>query len=264
MTRRLTAAVIPVVLGALVAGCAGIDSAKIRTDGIEAHISVTVDEGTRYAQVETSMRVGTLKFVDLDDADQLVATTGDRSLKLSEHKVLGHTGYSGRFEGVTQPGTKVNVALQRSGDNPSAPHSVVTLPEPVRLTSPTTGSTFSRSKQDITVRVEGAPWQSPLDLEWTGACITTGRVTVPPGQTQVRIAKRDDPRREPRGQPVAEAGDLHGDPDAHPLDRRDARPGLRGRLDHRAHDLGAADLVDALTATGDRTTPGTVPAHPDG
>lgn len=203
MRRTMPAIVTLTVVAALateLTACSSVDSAEVRTNGIEASFVVSVDAAAGATDVVGSLRVGNLTFVDLDDGEKLTATSGDVSTQLKRRHAFGATDYRGRLNGVTTPGTEVVVGWTRTGDNASAPRSVVQLAEPVSLVAPAVNTAFSRSRDDIVVGLESKSTDQSTTLSWTGDCIEAGSVEVRRDQTSVRIARGTIQRATPQTQ----------------------------------------------------------------
>ena len=154
-----------------------------------ADLLVTLPEGATSADVSATLRVGTLTFVELGGDEEMSASGDGKTASLKRGKFGGATSYTGRLAGVAKPGTEVAFALQRDGDNASAPRSTVTLPEPVRLTAPAAGARFSRRSSDIAVRFSSGPSEVGSVLTWTGECIQSGSLELEPGRTAVTISR---------------------------------------------------------------------------
>jgi hypothetical protein len=170
-------------------GCSSVDSREIRTGGVKAHVTVWVNDDAGDAEVAAGLTVGTLTFVDLNDGEKLTATAGDVSDDLERRHLAGATDYHGRLPGVTEPGTEVVVAWSRTADDDSAPRSVVTLAERVSITAPASGKAFSRTRDDIVVKLDTEDSDEPTVLTWAGGCIATGSRDVPRGERTVRIPR---------------------------------------------------------------------------
>ena len=187
MARRpivvLTATVI------VLTGCSTVDSADVRTSGLTGNVVASVPEGASYTDVDASLTVGTLTFVQLGDGEKLTASGGGKSVTLKRQKISGATSYRGRLAGVKDAGTEIVIDLQRDGDNTSAPRSAVRLPETVRLEAPAAGARFSRARDDIRVRIASAPSKLPALLTWAGPCIVAGSIDLEPGRTDVTISR---------------------------------------------------------------------------
>jgi len=153
-----------------------------------AHLTVSVPENGSAAAVGGSLRVGTLTFVELGDGETLTASGGGQTATLKRGRFGGSTSYRGQLDGVTKPGTEIVFALKRGGEDDSAPRSTVTLPEPVRLTAPAAGTSYSRRSADIGVRFTGRS-EAPAVLTWTGECIETGSLELEPGRTEATISR---------------------------------------------------------------------------
>lgn len=175
-----------IVLGTLVlGGCSTVASADIRTSGITADLTVTLLENSTTAEISGTLRVGSLSFVELGSGEKFTATGGGQTAALKRRKVAGVTSYYGRLEGVSAPGTEITFALQRKGDNGSAPVSTVTLPEPVKFGRPAPGTRFSR-RGNLPVRFLTGP---PAVLAWAGHCVQPGSQQVEGGRTTVTIGR---------------------------------------------------------------------------
>jgi hypothetical protein len=153
-----------------------------------AHLTVSVPEDGSAAAVSGSLRVGTLTFVELGDGENLTASGGGQTATLKRGRFGGSTGYRGQLDGVTKPGTEIVFALQRGGEDDSAPRSTVTLPEPVRLTAPAAATRYSRRSADIGVRFTDRS-EAPAVLTWAGECIQAGSLELEPGRTEATISR---------------------------------------------------------------------------
>jgi hypothetical protein len=186
--RRSATVIAAAVAISTLAACSTVDSADIRTNGITADIVVVVPEGASGATVRASLRVGALTFVELADGEKLTARAGETAATLERAKFAGATDYSTKLDGVTAAGTEVVVGLQRTANDTSAPRSSVRLPEPLALDAPRAGARFSRSRDDVVVRIVTEKDQ-PAVLTWAGECVTTGSLDVPAGSTTMRISR---------------------------------------------------------------------------
>ena len=188
--RRSATAIAAVVAISTLTACSTVDSADIRTNGITADIVVVVPEGASGAEVRASLRVGTLTFVELAGDEKLTAQAGERTATLERTKFAGATDYSTRLDGVTEAGTEVVVGLQRTANDTSAPRSSVRLPEQLALDAPAAGTRFSRSRDDLGVRIISTKEsEQPTVLTWSGECVTSGSLDVPAGRTSVKISR---------------------------------------------------------------------------
>jgi hypothetical protein len=169
-------------------GCSTVDSADVRTSGLTGNVVASVPEGASYTDVDASLTVGTLTFVQLGDGEKLTASAGGKSVTLKRQKISGATSYRGRLAGVKDAGTEIVIDLQRDGDNTSAPRSAVRLPETVSLEAPAAGAGFSRARDDIRVRI-ASPSKLPAILTWAGPCIVAGSIDLEPGRTDVTISR---------------------------------------------------------------------------
>ena len=186
MDRRLVVAALASF--SLLTGCSTVDSADIRTSGMTAHLTVRMPENGSAAAVSGALQVGTLTFVELGDGETLTASGGGQTATLKRGRFGGSTSYRGQLDGVTKPGTEIVFALQRAGEDDSAPRSTVTLPEPVRLTAPAAGTSYSRRSADIGVRFTDRS-EAPAVLSWAGKCIETGSLQLEPGRTEATISR---------------------------------------------------------------------------
>lgn len=175
-----------VAAGLILAGCSTADSKDIRTSGIKADLRVTVKDHERRADVLATLRAGTLTYVKLGSGESITTAASGASVQLGVNKMLGVTNYSGRLDGDLTAGTEVTFDLQRDGDNESAPHSTVFLPERLQLIAPAVGTTASRSSS-ITVRIDSAPADQPTTVSWNGQCVQAGEIQLPSGVTIAQI-----------------------------------------------------------------------------
>jgi hypothetical protein len=169
-------------------GCSTVESKDIRTSGMTANLLVTLPENADKADLNASLRVGTLTFVELGAGEDITATGGGQTAKLNHHRAAGVTNYSNGLAGVTTAGTEITFSLKRDSDNASAPTSTVVLPERVRLVAPAAGTTYSR-RADLAVRIDSEPSQQPSILTWAGECIQPGSLQLEPGRTSATIAR---------------------------------------------------------------------------
>jgi hypothetical protein len=181
MRRRASAVLLPVALVA--AGCSTVHSADLHTSGFRPYVEVAVTG--QDAQVSVRFSAGGLTTVRLEDGDRVVATGGGHETTLSEHHILGVYSYTGTLGGVSAPGTEVTVALRRGAGESSAPRSVVRLPEPIALTGPAAGATFSRAGDDIVVRVD-RPGRDVL-VRWDGPCVRAGERAMEPDRATLTL-----------------------------------------------------------------------------
>lgn len=177
------------LLSVVVAACQSIESGDIQTGAMTAVIEVRPRRDGSATDVTASLTAGAFTFVDLDGEDRLVAHSGEVSVELQQSDLLGAVNYAGALEGIHAPGDVVTVALVRGEGKDGAPSSTVRLPEPVTLTAPAPGTSFSRENDDIVATIESAASEDPVRLSFRGECIEEGGLDVPAGQTTVTIAK---------------------------------------------------------------------------
>ncbi|MEU4607266.1 hypothetical protein AB0F43_30140 [Kribbella sp. NPDC023972] len=181
--KRIAALAVVLIL----TGCSTVESKDVRTSGITANLLVTLPENADQADVNASLRVGTLTFVELGADDRITASGGGQTTRLDHHRAAGVTRYSNRLD-AAKAGTEITFSLERDGDNESAPRSTVVLPERVRLVAPAAGTTYSR-RTAIAVRFDSGPSQQPSILTWAGECIQPGSLQLEPGRTSATIAR---------------------------------------------------------------------------
>jgi hypothetical protein len=143
------------ILALLLVGCSDVKSSSIKTNGIFAGISVTVD-GT-VANVAATLRVGDAlsnTYVDLDEGDSLEATNGEETQVLEHTSFIGFHSYTSEFEG-TAPDTEYIISFNRASDT-SAPNNVVSIPEPLAITVPSGNQAYQLSSQ-LDIHIE---WDS--------------------------------------------------------------------------------------------------------
>lgn len=151
-------------LALTLAACSTVDSADLRTSGINAHIRV--DARSADSEVSVSLSAGGLTSVELSDGDELSVTGSDDSATFDHHSLLGKHGYTATLDGVAEPGEEVVVALKRDGDPSTS--SRVTLPEPIEASGPRRGS----RGQDLLLEVNDAP--GAIRVSWEGGCVAPG------------------------------------------------------------------------------------------
>lgn len=157
----------------LAAGCESVDSEDIATSGIFARLDATA-EGDGQTTVSAELKVGgstSNTYLDLSEGDSLSATVGDASSALSRHEgPLGLVWYDADFEGDTED-LAISLAFERATAE-SAPSSAVTLPAPLALTAPTSGQSFSRSADLVTIEWSGSGESDELRVSITGDCLS--------------------------------------------------------------------------------------------
>jgi hypothetical protein len=174
---------------ALTQGCTTLDSSKIKTSGISAHITVDAD-GTGKTNVTTKLNADTSStdFIHLVDGDVLVASVAQSSQPLSESKdILGEEAYLTTFSAQDGDGASYVVAFNRKNDT-SAPKSTAVLPKPFKITPPA-ASPYSRNSSDIVIGYAPSGTSDKTSIELTGDCIQsysqdisdTGTVNIPKG-----------------------------------------------------------------------------------
>lgn len=176
--RRLL--VLGLVTAAL-AGCANVDSQDLRTSGMIAHLTVVASRG--HTVVDVHLGAGGLTDVVLADGESLRATARGQSVVLHHVDALGDDFYTGALD-LGRPGTKVTVALLRTGDDADAPVSTVELPAAPVVRTPRPHARISRS-HDLEVRV--AAGSGILGVSWTGGCLVDGTYAGEDGATSLVI-----------------------------------------------------------------------------
>jgi hypothetical protein len=174
--RRRAGAIAAALTTALVgAACSTVDSGDLRTSGMRANILVTAGED--YSTVAVSISAGGTTSVKLQGDDHLVARSGKLSDRLSLDGALGYHSYHGTLEGVTEPGTEVEVDLSRgSGDTSTT--STVKLPAEVHVLAPRPDTSTSRSR-DTQFRVN--PAAGAINVAWKGTCVAAGWMSFEEG-----------------------------------------------------------------------------------
>lgn len=164
------------MLVALFAGCTTVDSSDILTSGMYAQLSArTSGDGT--TDVNAVLYLGNpvnLNFVDLTGDDELIASHGNQTKKMSELIILNIVSHHASFS-TDLEGEEFDIDFQRSVDN-GAPRSTAILPAKFTLTGPTTPT--SRA-QELTL--SWSPAGSGDAMSWTanGDCIdsTSGNIS---------------------------------------------------------------------------------------
>jgi hypothetical protein len=179
---------VPIAL--TIAGCTDVQSSDIKTAGMSAYMSVTADgSGSSTAIAQLNVDDNLTDFVTLSSGDSLVTSVGGQSQTMSRLDVLNDISYSTSFDGQDGTGSAYTVAFNRTSDT-SAPLSTCTLPAPFALTSPASGSSFSRSSA-IAVSYDGAGTSDGMSYSVSGGCVggpvssgvsgDTGSFSIPSG-----------------------------------------------------------------------------------
>ena len=185
MSRTLLCS--PLLFG-LVA-CSTASSTDIKTSGINADLSGTGD-GSGSTNVSATLRVGaeSLTFVELSVGDTLTAKSGsDSPHALSKVDFLGLVSYSTTLPG-DEEGKSVTVALNRAPGDTSAPNSSLTLPAKFQILGPSSGTSFKRGTDAISVTWDNWGKADRLDVQLTGSCITSVTHTSVPDNGSFVIA----------------------------------------------------------------------------
>jgi len=167
MYERRSLAVLGLV-GLLLVGCSKetTSSSNIKTGGIAALIDVYADTNTS-ATVHVELKVGgsdSNTYVDLDNGDELTASTGDQTKVLTTRD----SGvYEASFSDVGAE-TPFTVVLNRPHDTSAADNSGA-LPAPFDLDKPTAG--LSRKDDDLELTWAPFGTDDGMDFEFDGDCI---------------------------------------------------------------------------------------------
>jgi hypothetical protein len=151
-------------LALALAACSTVDSADLRTSGVNAHIRV--DARSADSEVSVSLSAGGLTSIELSEGDKLSVAGGGESARFDHHSLLGNHDYTAFLDGVTEPGEEVEVTLKRD-DDPSTT-SRVTLPEPIEASGPLRAS----RSQDVLLEVNDAA--GAIRVSWKGSCVASG------------------------------------------------------------------------------------------
>lgn len=180
-------------LALALAACSTVDSADLRTSGINAHIRV--DARSSGSEVSVSLSAGGLTSIELSEGDKLSVAGGGESATFDHHSLLGNHGYTATLDGVASPGQEVEVTLKRD-DDPSTT-SRVRLPEPIEASGPRRAS----RSQDLLLEVNDAA--GAIRVSWKGSCVAPGTdeeyaegepVIVPAGKLRPYQAEAGQPK----------------------------------------------------------------------
>lgn len=177
----------------IVSACSTVNSADLRTSGINAHIRVDARSGD--SEVSVSLSAGGLTSIELSDGDDLSVASGDETATFDHSSLLGSHGYTANLDGVTEPDEEVAVTLKRA-DDPSTT-SRVRLPEPIKASGPRRAS----RREDLLLEINQAP--GVIRVSWEGSCVTSGTdqeydegqpVVIPAGTLRPYKAGSDQPK----------------------------------------------------------------------
>lgn len=185
----LGVATLTTLTATLTAGCDTVDSADVRTSGVDAY--VTVSTSSAGSEVTVSLSAGGLTSVELADGERLIASAGDEEVTLDHESFLGSHTYVGELGGVTEPGATITVTWERGPDDDDAV-STVDVAAPIDVVSPREGATARRSA-DLLFDVEGRT--GDVEVSWEGSCVegeTNGALTVP--ETDAVVVPADEVR----------------------------------------------------------------------
>jgi len=170
-------------------GCASVVSTDFGTDALYADLVASSDGTSTHATA--TLRVGDATsntFVNLEGDDSLVITSGDQSQTMTEAYLGDIYFYSADFD-LFEGDTEFVFSLERTIDG-GAPDNRCSLPQPIELTQPKSGETFSRETDDITVSWTPSDEQDLVRATISGNCIwdevvdadgDTGTLIIPAG-----------------------------------------------------------------------------------
>lgn len=167
---KLRAALLGVLSSVAGCTCESVKSNDLKTSGLYALLEASAP-GTGRVEVKATLTLGpgSLTYADLAPGDTLVATLGSAARAMSRTSAFGATFYEAGFDGDAA-GTPLKIALTREKDT-SAPESMVTLPAPFTLVSPSANTSFSRAT-GLSVSWSGSGEADPMRISARGACIT--------------------------------------------------------------------------------------------
>lgn len=150
---KISLALLTGIFASVLAGCAKVDSADIRTSGFYAEIHISTDDETTtvFARLRTGRAIDADTII-LSPGDQLAATLSGNIIALNRTDT---DAYRGVFE-VATGGSEVKVALSRINDT-DAQNSRVTLPNAFEITAPGLAESFNAGESITVVWSPGAP-----------------------------------------------------------------------------------------------------------
>lgn len=161
------------LLGLSLFGCTDVDSTNLNTSGIRAELTVT-GRGTGTATVSAGLYVqdSSLTFVELQEGDELTATTGDQTKTMEKSELFGVIDYYASFDDADAEGTAYTIAFNRESDE-SATGNTATLPAPFELTAPEGDAlTYSRADDDIVVTYDNSGKSDAMSYSVYGDCLS--------------------------------------------------------------------------------------------
>lgn len=165
-TRTITLA----TLALLAVGCESIESTDVMTDAIYADLVATSDGSSTHTAATLRLGGATSNtFVNLQGDDVLSVTAGGETKEMLEGYVGDIYIYNADFE-LSEADTEFIFSLDRSVDA-GAPDSRCTLPEPLDVTAPAGGETFSRELDDLTITWTPSGEQDQIRVTVRGECM---------------------------------------------------------------------------------------------
>jgi hypothetical protein len=179
------------LLGLSLFGCTDVDSTNLNTSGIRAELTVTGrGDGTASASAGLYVQDSTLTFVELQEGDELTATTGDETKTMEKSELFGVIDYYASFADADAEGTAYTIAFNRDSAE-SAPGSTATLPAKFNLTAPEGDAlSYSRADDDIVVTYDNSGKSDEMSYSLDGDCLNVygkvldgdpGTFTIPKG-----------------------------------------------------------------------------------
>ena len=157
-------------LALLGVGCESIESTDVSTDAIYADLVATSDGSSTHTTA--TMRLGgatSNTFVNLEGDDILSVTAGGETQEMQEGYVGDIYIYDADFD-LYEADTEFVFSLDRSVDD-GAPDSRCSLPEPLDVTAPLGGETFSRELDDLTITWTPSGEQDQIRVIVQGECM---------------------------------------------------------------------------------------------
>lgn len=185
------------------AGCIdSVDSESIGTGGLWADFEATADE-RHDTRIEAGLKTegpNSNSYANLSGGDELTFHVNRRAHEPSPTKSFGTEYAYGTTVSESAGGTEIRIAFTRENGR-DALDSSVRLPEEFEIDSPDDRDTYSRSLDDIWVKLDSGDREATNHLEVDGPCLERGyendfagrSITIP--HEELESDDRDDEQR---------------------------------------------------------------------
>lgn len=184
-------------------GCIeSVDSGSLETDGLWADFKATADE-SHDTRIEAGLKTegpGSNTYANLSGGDGLTFYVNGEAREPEPDKSFGTEYAYTRMVSESAGGTTIQIEFHRQSGT-DAPDSVVRLPDEFDIEAPERDDTFSRSLDDVWLKLDDVDPETEMHVDVEGPCLEddyendfVGRsITIP--REELESDDRDDERR---------------------------------------------------------------------